>query len=132
MDHPAYGVLRPVSSIATVLLQNNPSTMTLEGTNTWVLRAPGSSGRVVVDPGHALDEHLDALTRLSDVELVLLTHWHPDHSEGAPVLARELDVPVRAFDPKLCHGADPLEDGEVLRAVFLFLKRRDTGGSAER
>ncbi|EIF00848.1 MBL fold metallo-hydrolase [Saccharomonospora glauca] len=131
MDHPAYGVLRPVSSIATVLLQNNPSTMTLEGTNTWVLRAPGSSGRVVVDPGHALDEHLDALTRLSDVELVLLTHWHPDHSEGAPVLARELDVPVRAFDPKLCHGADPLEDGEVLRAAGLTLKVMHTPGHTD-
>ena len=51
--HPAYGVLRPVTPYAAVLLAGNPSPMTLEGTNTWVLRAPGSAESVVVDPGQA-------------------------------------------------------------------------------
>ncbi|HEX4704595.1 MAG TPA: MBL fold metallo-hydrolase, partial [Pseudonocardiaceae bacterium] len=50
MSHPAYGVLRPVTASASVLLAENPSVMTLEGTNTWVLRATGSTGCVVVDP----------------------------------------------------------------------------------
>ena len=31
--------------------------MTLEGTNTWVLRAPGGRECVVVDPGERDDEH---------------------------------------------------------------------------
>ena len=39
MTAPAYGVLRPVTETASVLLENNPSSMTLEGTNSWVLRA---------------------------------------------------------------------------------------------
>ena len=37
--------------LASVLLADNPSPMTLEGTNTWVLRAPGEEACVVVDPG---------------------------------------------------------------------------------
>lgn len=49
--HPAYGQLRPVTETASVLLANNPGMMTLEGTNTWVLRAPGSDEIVIVDPG---------------------------------------------------------------------------------
>ena len=36
----AYGQLRPVTETASVLLCDNPGMMTLDGTNTWVLRAP--------------------------------------------------------------------------------------------
>ena len=38
---PAYGLLRPVTETASVLLCNNPGLMTLDGTNTWVLRGAG-------------------------------------------------------------------------------------------
>ena len=37
-EHPAHGELRPVTEHASVLLANNPSPMTLEGTNSWVVR----------------------------------------------------------------------------------------------
>ena len=40
--HPAYGLLRPVTQAAAVVLAENPSPMTLDGTNTWILRAPGA------------------------------------------------------------------------------------------
>ena len=36
MEHPAYGLLRPVTETASVLLCDNPGRMTLDGTNTWV------------------------------------------------------------------------------------------------
>ena len=36
---------------ARCLLAPNPDVMTLDGTNTWVLREPGASRSVVVDPG---------------------------------------------------------------------------------
>jgi len=45
MTAPAYGVLRRVSDTASVLLENNPSSMTLEGTNTWVLARAGLARR---------------------------------------------------------------------------------------
>ena len=50
-SHPAYETPRPVTSLATVVLAENPDPMTLEGTNTWLLRAAGTDAAVVVDPG---------------------------------------------------------------------------------
>ena len=63
--------------------------MTLDGTNTWVLREPGASQVVVVDPGPIEDGHLGRLvSELGDVGLVLLTHHHYDHAEVAHEFAR--------------------------------------------
>ena len=50
--------LRPVTVTAGVVLAPNPGPMTLDGTNTWVLRAPGSERTVVVDPGPLTESHL--------------------------------------------------------------------------
>ena len=41
--------------------RRTPDMMTLDGTNTWVLREPGAARSVVVDPGPQIDEHLDAV-----------------------------------------------------------------------
>ena len=54
----SYEELRQVTPHAGVVLAENPSPMTLEGTNTWVLRAPGSDAVVVVDPGPPDRAHL--------------------------------------------------------------------------
>ena len=51
LSHPAYGMLRPVTESASVLLADNPGLMTLDGTNTWVLRGQGSDEMMIVDPG---------------------------------------------------------------------------------
>ena len=76
--------------------------MTLDGTNTWVLREPGASASVVVDPGPVEDGHLERWsTRPGDVGLVLLTHHHFDHSEVAPTFAERKGCAVRALDPAL-------------------------------
>jgi hypothetical protein len=45
----------------TCVLAPNAGPMTLDGTNTWVLREPGARRTVVVDPGPAAVEHLDAV-----------------------------------------------------------------------
>ena len=45
----------------TCVLAPNADVMTLDGTNTWVLRDPDSSRSVVVDPGPSIDVHLDAI-----------------------------------------------------------------------
>jgi glyoxylase-like metal-dependent hydrolase (beta-lactamase superfamily II) len=62
----------------------NPSALTLDGTNTYVVR------RWVVDPGPLIEEHLEAiLAAASDgIEGIVLTHDHFDHSQAAPELAR--------------------------------------------
>ena len=45
----------------TCVLAPNAGIMTLDGTNTWVLREPGSSRSVVVDPGPSRTAHVDAV-----------------------------------------------------------------------
>ena len=60
-ENPAYGLLRPVTETASVLLCNNPGPMTLDGTNTWVLLEPGATAAVVVDPGPLDEAHLAAV-----------------------------------------------------------------------
>ena len=70
---------------------HNPSPMTLDGTNTYVVE-----GCWVVDPGPADDAHLaqvlEALSR--PLQGIVLTHDHHDHSEGAPELARRTGAAV--------------------------------------
>ena len=94
------------------VLAPNPGPMTLEGTNTWLLAAPG--GRtVVVDPGPDDPGHLARVrAEAGDIALVLLTHGHPDHGAGARTLAREAGVGVRAVDPAHRLGDEGLGDGE--------------------
>ena len=72
----------------------NPGPMTLEGTNTYLF---GSDPCVVIDPGSADPGHLDAI-RASAAErggigLVLLTHSHGDHTEGADQLEADVVLP---------------------------------------
>lgn len=126
-QHPAYGRARQVTPFASVVLENNPGTMTLDGTNTWILRAPGASTCVIVDPGYRDPDHLERVAGLGPAELILLTHHHGDHSEGAEWLADRLDVPVLAFDPELCTGTG-LADGQVLLAGGLELRVEHTPG----
>lgn len=111
------------------LLAPNPGMMTLDGTNTWLLREPGSSTSVVVDPGPIEDGHLDLVDEVTgDVGLILLTHHHYDHSEVAEALAERKGCVVRALDPDYCVGADPLADDEVLDVGGLTIKVVATPG----
>jgi glyoxylase-like metal-dependent hydrolase (beta-lactamase superfamily II) len=126
--HPAYGTLRQVTGTAGVLLAENPSAMTLDGTNTWVLRAPDARTAVVVDPGPADDAHLARVAACGPVELVLLTHGHPDHAAGARRFHELTGAPVRALDPRLVLGEEGLADGAVLAAAGLEIRVLGTPG----
>jgi len=128
LSHPSYGRRRQVTSVASVVLENNPSSMTLEGTNTWLLADPSASGFVVVDPGYDDRDHLAVVERAGPVELILLTHHHPDHVEGAPWLASRTGAPVRAFDAGLCRDGAPLWDGATVTAAGLDIRVMHTPG----
>jgi glyoxylase-like metal-dependent hydrolase (beta-lactamase superfamily II) len=103
--------LEQVTPSAARLLAPNPSPMTLDGTNTWLLRDPGSPECVVVDPGPLDDSHLRRIVESGPVVLVVLTHGHLDHSEAAPRLAEMTGAPVVARDPAWCRDAPVLEPG---------------------
>lgn len=87
----------------------NAGPFTLSGTNSWIV---GRGPAWLIDPGPALDEHLDELGDEIAVRGglggVALTHDHADHSEavaairrrypGAPLAAERGDVDVRLKD----------------------------------
>jgi glyoxylase-like metal-dependent hydrolase (beta-lactamase superfamily II) len=130
--HPAYGEPRQVTPSAAVVLEDNPGAMTLEGTNTWLLRAPGASGCVVVDPGYEDEPHLTRVVEAAgEVELILVTHHHPDHVQGAGWLAARVGAPVRAFDPSLCVRAPALADNDLVDAGGLTIQVLHTPGHTE-
>ena len=130
LTHPAYGELRPVTPTASVLLANNPGKMTLDGTNTWILRAPGSDESIVVDPGPRKKDHLDKIADVAgNVVLTLITHRHHDHTGGLRGHIKRTGSPVRAVTPKFLHESDkPLTDGEVIEAAGLTLRVLTTPG----
>ncbi|WP_305779516.1 MBL fold metallo-hydrolase [Nocardia nova] len=131
LTHPAYGQLRPVTGTASVLLADNPNQMTLEGTNTWILRAPDRSDCVVIDPGPKDKAHSEAIARATDgnIALTLITHHHHDHTGGIDRLVKLTGTPVRAMDPKYLSGSSaPLTDGEVIEAAGLRLTVLGTPG----
>ncbi|WP_007512400.1 MULTISPECIES: MBL fold metallo-hydrolase [Pseudofrankia] len=119
---------RQVNPLAALLLAPNPSPMTLEGTNSWLLRAPGHGGCVVVDPGPDDEGHLAALAAAGPVTTILLTHGHPDHSEGAAVLHELTGAPVRALDPAHRLGSEGLVEGDVVAVAGIELRVMATPG----
>lgn len=99
------------SALLSCVLAPNPSPMTLDGTNTWVV-----GQRVVIDPGPDIAEHLAAIVAAADggVTQILLTHGHPDHAEGARTLHEMTGAPVRALDPDHVFGGEGLSAGDVV------------------
>lgn len=103
--------------------------MSLEGTNSYLLSAPEAAAAVVVDPGPRDDVHLQELATAGDVELILITHRHHDHTDGARRLSRLTGAPVRAADPAHCHGGGiPLTGGETIVAGGVHIRVLATPG----
>lgn len=115
------------------VLAPNPSPMTLDGTNTWVLAEPDSRLAVVVDPGPLDEGHLanviDTVERSGRrVALTLLTHGHADHAEGAKRFSELTGTKVRALDPSLRLGDEGLAAGDVVELEGLELRVVPTPG----
>lgn len=130
-EFPAYESPRTATGAraATIVLCDNPSPMTMEGTNSVVLRAPGAAQSVVVDPGPEDSRHARALAEAAgEVALVLITHRHGDHTDGIDDFAALTGAPVRAVLPEHCRNAEPLVDGELLEAAGLRIRVVATPG----
>ncbi|MGY0485790.1 MBL fold metallo-hydrolase [Streptomyces sp. WG-D5] len=131
---PRGGVLSgPATARAVNVLAPNPSAMTLDGTNTWIVAEPDSDLAVVVDPGPRDDAHLRHVMDVAEragkrVALTLLTHGHPDHAEGAGRFAELTGTKVRALDPALRLGDEGLGAGDVITTGGLELRVVPTPG----
>ncbi|WP_346620347.1 MBL fold metallo-hydrolase [Blastococcus montanus] len=103
------------------VLAANPSPMTLDGTNTYLVGAPGSGQAVVVDPGPDEPAHLAAVEaalagRDARCVAVLVTHHHGDHAEAALPWGTRFGAVVAAAAPAVAGpGGRVLQPGERLR-----------------
>jgi glyoxylase-like metal-dependent hydrolase (beta-lactamase superfamily II) len=118
------------------LLAPNPSLMTLDGTNTWLVAEPGSAGVIVIDPGPDDENHLQRIRavvaeRGQRVAGIVLTHRHLDHSAGAPRLAELTGAAVRAVDPSHRLGSEGLAAGDVLDSSGCELRVIATPGHTD-
>lgn len=91
----------------------NPGPFTLSGTNSWVV---GRDPAWLIDPGPALEPHLEALAEeiaaRGGLGGVALTHDHPDHAQALPA--------IRDRFPQALVGAARGEVDEVLRDGSTF------------
>lgn len=114
---------------ARCVLAPNAGPMTLDGTNSWVLREPGARRSVVIDPGPLDEGHLAAIHEAAGpVGAVLLTHRHLDHSAGARRFAEAAGCGVRALDPEYRLGSEGLADGDVVDVDGLEVRIVGTPG----
>jgi glyoxylase-like metal-dependent hydrolase (beta-lactamase superfamily II) len=104
----ASAVLAALPDWATRLLAPNPGPMTLDGTNTWILRPPGSRECVVVDPGPLDDGHVRAIEENGPIAGIFITHGHVDHVEAVPRVAELTGAPV---------GPEHVDVGLLVRSI---------------
>ncbi|MGY1856350.1 MBL fold metallo-hydrolase [Modestobacter sp. SYSU DS0290] len=120
--------------LVTRVLAPNPSPMTLDGTNTYLVGEPGSGQAVVVDPGPDDATHLAAVesalaVRDARVVAVLVTHHHGDHAEAALPWGRCFDAPVAAATAAVAGPRGRvLTPGERLRLAGTTLEVVPTPG----
>ena len=106
--------------LVTRVLAPNPSPMTLDGTNSYLVGAPGSGQAVLVDPGPDDPAHLAAVeaalaARDARCVAVLVTHHHGDHAEAAAPWGERFGAQVAAADARVAGPAGRvLEPGERL------------------
>ena len=120
------GVPKRLDRHVTRLIAPNPGMMTGPGTNTYLL---GKEELAVIDPGPAIDSHIEKILAAGKIRWILCTHTHMDHSPAAAALkkatgAKILGRPAPAGqdasfapDEVLSHGQRVSLAGETLRVL---------------
>ena len=102
-----YGEAERLSPRIRRVVARNPSPFTFKGTGTYIV----GNGRVaIVDPGPALNDHVDAVLRAvahETVTHIAVTHTHLDHSPAAAAIKQATGARSFGFGP---HGSGRAED----------------------
>jgi glyoxylase-like metal-dependent hydrolase (beta-lactamase superfamily II) len=118
------------------LIAPNPGMMTGPGTNTYIL---GEKEVAVIDPGPAIDGHVDLICELAPgpIKWILVTHTHPDHSPAVVALAERTGAerlgrpaPDGQHQDKTFEADRVLANGEVFRTAEFRLEVIHTPGHA--
>jgi glyoxylase-like metal-dependent hydrolase (beta-lactamase superfamily II) len=124
------GVASALSPLVRRIVANNPGPMTGPGTNTYLV---GIDEIVVIDPGPADPEHLDAIAGCGGdrIRWIACTHTHIDHFPGVAGLRERTGAEVLAFDARDGLEIDrSLADGDVIEATEFVLRAVHTPGHA--
>ena len=103
--HGAYELVpdRPVRLSGVIrVTADNGSVMTGPGTNTYLIGDPAGGAWAVIDPGPALEAHVDAIVAAAPgpIDRILVTHTHKDHSPAARALKARTGAPVLGLAPR--------------------------------
>jgi glyoxylase-like metal-dependent hydrolase (beta-lactamase superfamily II) len=104
-----YGRPDAVSPLIRRVVANNPGPFTYLGTGTYIV---GQGEVAVIDPGPALDLHLDAIlaaTANERISHILITHTHQDHAPLAHPLQQRTGAVIYGLEEPR-HQADEGED----------------------
>ena len=138
---PRYGEVERLSPLVRRVTAQNPGPFTYVGTGTYIV---GEGEVAVIDPGPALDSHLQALleaVRGERVVAILTTHTHSDHSPLSPALKRATGAVVYGRpDPGAAGGEGHgdtafapdviVADGQSVEGPGWTLRAMDTPGHA--
>jgi len=130
------GEVYTVSPLVRRLTAPNPGVMTGPGTNAYIV---GNDTLALIDPGPAIEEHIEALLRLVGTRLrwILCTHTHLDHSPAASAIARATRAQRIGMPPPQDGRHDAgfapdwaMRDGERLQTPEFTLHAVHTPGHA--
>lgn len=122
-----------LSSACLRILGGNPGKFTLQGTNTYLLGT--GPRRLLIDTGEGRPSWKKALEQTltredASIETVLITHWHPDHTQGVPhVLELCPDAKIYKYGPEAAQI--PITDGQIFAVDGATLVARHTPGHTE-
>ena len=86
------GVAKRLDRHVRRIIAPNPGTMTGPGTNTYLIGP--DDALAVIDPGPAIDSHLEAILGAGTIRWILCTHTHFDHSPAAAILRKATGAKV--------------------------------------
>ena len=129
------GKVVELSPLVRRITAGNGSVFTGPGTNTYLV---GKEEVTVIDPGPAMQEHIDVITTAApNIKQILVTHTHPDHSPGVRLLKEKLDVPAYGMLTNSSKNQDQtfnperiLDDGEVFQEEEFTIEVVHTPGHA--
>ena len=101
----------------------NPGPFTLDGTRTYLI-----GDDVVLDPGPAIDSHIEKLAALRP-RTILITHRHADHAPAAVPLKQRTGARIIAPPGVLSDDAvdQRVQDGDVVEGLEVIATPGHTG-----
>ncbi len=139
---PKAGVYTQLTENLGRIIAPNPGPMTGWGTNTYIVSKNAATDKVaIIDPGPALQEHVDAIVshfgeRITDV---VVTHTHSDHSPAAAMLAAQTGAriwgdspaPDALYQDETFVADEPLSDEQLLDLNGVAVRAIHTPGHVD-